>query len=201
MQAQREAIVRLSGEKNELANDAHQARLAFEKKEEEYVARINKLEILIKQKVSECEAAGKLLEEKNSECEASEFLVEEVSANCRWLLSRAVPLLADRIVNSPELATYMFELGQAGYSSGRKYGYSEGKAAAVNNEKDYHFELYKENCDGKYAAKRREFSSLEFSIVKAARKLSRKPDGVALLKKALGDGGDVAGDGGTSHPE
>ncbi|MFS7999431.1 hypothetical protein Hanom_Chr12g01166081 [Helianthus anomalus] len=90
----------------------------------EYVDRIDKLEMLVKQKVSECEAAERLLEEKAFECQASELLVEEMSADCKWLLSRAVPLLADRIVNSPELATYMFELGQAGYNSGRKDGYS-----------------------------------------------------------------------------
>ncbi|KAJ0952011.1 hypothetical protein HanPSC8_Chr02g0067171 [Helianthus annuus] len=110
-------------------------------------------------------------------------------------------LLADRIVNSRELATCMFKLGQAGYNSGRKDGYSEGRAVAANNEKDYHFELYKENCDGNYAAKRKEFASLEFAVVKAAQKLSRKPDGVALLKKALGDDGHAAGGAGTSHQE
>ncbi|KAJ0940136.1 hypothetical protein HanRHA438_Chr02g0079991 [Helianthus annuus] len=198
MQSQRDAIVRLSGEKKELADEAHQARTAFEKREKEYVARIDKLELLVKQKVSECEATGKLLEEKTSECAASDGLVEEVSADCRWLLSRAVPLLADRIVNSPELATYMFVLGQAGYNSGRKYGYSEGKAATINKEKDHHFELYAEDCDGRYAAKRKEFSSLEFVVVKAAEKLARKVDGVALLKKALGD---EAGAAGTRHPK
>ncbi|KAF5785820.1 hypothetical protein HanXRQr2_Chr10g0433221 [Helianthus annuus] len=131
MQSQREAIVRLSGEKKELAEEAHKACLASEKKEKEYVDRIDKLELLVKQKVSECEANEKLLAEKTSECAASDGLVGEISADCRWLLSRA---LADRIVNSPELATYMYELGQAGYNSGRKYGYSEGKAAAVNKE-------------------------------------------------------------------
>ncbi|KAJ0458097.1 hypothetical protein HanIR_Chr15g0781211 [Helianthus annuus] len=201
MQSQREAIVRLSGEKKELADEAHQARIASEKREKEYVDHIDKLEILVKQKVSECEAAQRLLEEKTSECQASELLVEEVPADCKWLLSRAVPLLADRIVNSPELATYMFELGQAGYNSGRKYGYSEGKAAAINNEKDHHFELYEENCDGRYAAKRKEFASLEFAVVKAAEKLARKVNGVALLKKALGDEASAAGGAGTSHPK
>ncbi|KAJ0749680.1 hypothetical protein HanLR1_Chr05g0172851 [Helianthus annuus] len=198
MQSQREAIVRLSGEKKELADEAHQARVAFEKNEKEYVDRIDKLELLVKQKVSECEAAERLLEEKTSECQASELLVEELSADCKWLLSRAVPLIADRIVKSRELASYMFELGQSGYNSGRKDGYSEGRAAVVNNEKEYHFELYKEDCGGKYAAKRKEFTSLEFAVVKAAQKLSRKPDGVALLKKALGDEGNAAG---TSHPK
>ena len=109
--------------------------------------------------------------------------------------------LADRIVNSPELANYMFELGQSGYNSGRKDGCSEGKAAVVNNEKEYHFELFKEDCGGKYAAKRKEFASLEFAVVKAAQKLSRKPDGVALLKKALGDEDHETGGAGTSHPK
>ncbi|KAJ0879815.1 hypothetical protein HanRHA438_Chr10g0455881 [Helianthus annuus] len=201
MQSQRDAIVRLSGEKKELADEAHQARVAFEKREKEYVARIDKLELLVKQKVYECEATGKLLEEKTSECAASDGLVEEVSADCRGLLSRAVPLLADRIVNSPELATYMYELGQAGYNGGRKYGYSAGKAATINKEKDHHFELYAEDCDDRYAAKRKEFSSLEFAVVKAAEKLARKVDGVALLKKALGDEAGAAGGAGTSHPK
>ncbi|MFS7961290.1 hypothetical protein Hanom_Chr08g00713231 [Helianthus anomalus] len=176
MRSQREAIIRLSGEKEDLANEAHQARLASEKKEKEYIDRIDKLELLVKQKVSECEAAQRLLEEKTSECQASELLVEEVSADCKWLLSRGVPLV-----------TSFDCLGHAGYNSGRKFGYSEGKAAVINKEKDYHFELYKEDCDGKYAAKRKEFSTLEFAVVRAAEKLSRQPDGVALLKKELGD--------------
>ncbi|MFS7928760.1 hypothetical protein Hanom_Chr04g00324531 [Helianthus anomalus] len=93
----------------------------------------------------------------------------------------------------------MYELGIAAYNSGRKYGYSEGKAAVVNNEKDHHFELFEEDCEGRYAAKRKEFSSLEFAVVKAAEKLARKVDGVALLKKALGDGAGAAGGAGTSH--
>ncbi|KAM0049563.1 hypothetical protein Hdeb2414_s0008g00287351 [Helianthus debilis subsp. tardiflorus] len=93
----------------------------------------------------------------------------------------------------------MLELGRAGYNSGRKFGYAEGKSAVLNKEKDYHFELFKEDCDGAYAAKRKEFSTLEFAVVRAAQKLSRKPDGVALLKKALGEDGDAAGGAGTSQ--
>ncbi|KAJ0780291.1 hypothetical protein HanPI659440_Chr06g0235971 [Helianthus annuus] len=200
MQSQREAIVRLSGEKTTLADEAHQARLAAEKKEKEYVARIDKLELLVQEKASECEAAQRLLDEKTAECRASELLAEEASADSRWLLSRGVPLLADRILHSPELARYMFELGGAGYNSGRKYGYAEGRCAAVNNEKDYHFELFKEDCEGAYAAKRQEFSMLDFAVVRAAGKLAHKADGVALLKKALGDDGDGgAGGAGSSH--
>ncbi|KAJ0515371.1 hypothetical protein HanHA300_Chr10g0379851 [Helianthus annuus] len=200
MQSQRDAIVRLSGEKTALAEEAHQARLAAEKKEKEYVARIDKLELLVQEKASECEAAQRLLDEKTAECRASELLAEEASADSRWLLSRGVPLLADRILHSPELARYMFELGGAGYNSGRKNGYAEGRCAAVNNEKDYHFELFKEDCEGAYAAKRREFSMLDFAVVRAAGKLAHKANGVALLKKALGEeGDDAAGGAGSSH--
>ncbi|KAJ0942058.1 hypothetical protein HanPSC8_Chr03g0087411 [Helianthus annuus] len=195
MQSQRDAIVRLSGEKTALAEEAHQARLAAEKKEKEYIARIDKLELLVQAKTSECEAAQRLLDEKTAECRASELLAEETSADSRWLLSRGVPLLADRILNSPELAQYMFELGGAGYNSGRKNGYAEGRCAAANNEKDYKFELYKADCDNAYAKKRREFAMLDFAVVKAAGKLALKADGVALLKKALGEN-DASGAGG-----
>ncbi|KAM0061487.1 hypothetical protein Hdeb2414_s0004g00136701 [Helianthus debilis subsp. tardiflorus] len=197
MQSQREAIVRLSGEKTALAEEANRARLAAEEKEKEYIARIEKLELLAQEKASACETAQRLLDEKTAECRASELLAEETAADSRWLLSRGVPLLADRIVHSPELARYMFDLGAAGYNSGRKFGYAEGRLAVSNNEKDYKFELYKSDCDGKYAEKRKEFAMLEFAVVKAAAKLALKPDGVALLKKALGD--DGAGGAGSSH--
>ncbi|KAJ0499719.1 hypothetical protein HanLR1_Chr13g0507671 [Helianthus annuus] len=92
MQSQRDAIFRLSGEKSKLADEAHQARLAAEKKEKEYIDRIDKLEVLAQQKAAECEAAQRLLVEKTAECQASEFLAEEASADSKWLLSRGVPL-------------------------------------------------------------------------------------------------------------
>ncbi|KAJ0916997.1 hypothetical protein HanPSC8_Chr06g0268291 [Helianthus annuus] len=95
----------------------------------------------------------------------------------------------------------MFELGQAAYNSGRKEGYSEGMAAVVNKEKDYHFELFREDCSGKYAAKRREYEFVEFGIVKAVEKLPRKADAVAFLKKALGEEGQETGGAGLSHQE
>ncbi|KAJ0892611.1 hypothetical protein HanPSC8_Chr09g0367941 [Helianthus annuus] len=95
----------------------------------------------------------------------------------------------------------MFELGQAAYNSGRKEGYSEGRVAAANNEKDYHFELYKEDCSGKCAAKRHEYEFVEFGIVKAVEKLSRKANAVAFLKKALGEEGHEAGGAGPSHQD
>ncbi|MFS7994921.1 hypothetical protein Hanom_Chr12g01111771 [Helianthus anomalus] len=100
---------------------------------------------------------------------------------------------------SDELAKYMFELVQAAYNSGQKDGYGEGRAAAMNNEKDYHFELFKEECTAKYAAKRQDYEFIEFGIVKVVEKLSRKVNTVEVLKKALGDQGTDCGDAGPSH--
>ncbi|KAJ0502481.1 hypothetical protein HanHA300_Chr11g0413431 [Helianthus annuus] len=94
----------------------------------------------------------------------------------------------------------MFDLGQAAYNSGRKDGYGEGRAAASNNEKDYHFELFKEDCTGKYAAKRRDYEFVEFGIVKAVDKLSRGANAIEVLKKALGDSGTEGG-AGPSHQD
>ncbi|KAJ0735400.1 hypothetical protein HanPI659440_Chr11g0431751 [Helianthus annuus] len=79
----------------------------------------------------------------------------------------------------------MFDLGQSAYNSGRKDGYGEGRAAASNNEKDYHFELFKEDCTSKYAAKRRDYEFVELGIVKAVDKLSRRANAIEVLKKLL----------------
>ncbi|KAM0061204.1 hypothetical protein Hdeb2414_s0004g00133241 [Helianthus debilis subsp. tardiflorus] len=95
----------------------------------------------------------------------------------------------------------MYELVEAAHAHGRKEGYAEGRAAAEVKEPLKSFELYKTDCVTRYAEKRQEFESLEFSIVKAAGKLARKPDGVALLKRALGDEDREAGGAGTSHQE
>uniref|UniRef100_A0A251TRA1 Putative transposase (Putative), gypsy type n=1 Tax=Helianthus annuus TaxID=4232 RepID=A0A251TRA1_HELAN len=186
MQSQRDAIVRLSGEKTALADEAHQARLAAEKKEKEYVARIDKLELLAQEKAAECETVQRLLDEKTAECRASELLAEEASADSRWLLSRGVPLLADRILHSSELARYMFELGRAGYNSGRKFGYAEGKLAATNNERDSHFELYKDDCDGAYAEKRKEFSTLDFSCCSGLWEVGSQSKWSSFVEKSFG---------------
>ncbi|KAM0062204.1 hypothetical protein Hdeb2414_s0004g00145351 [Helianthus debilis subsp. tardiflorus] len=80
----------------------------------------------------------------------------------------------------------MYELGEAARALGHKEGYAEGRAAAESKE-PLNFELYKTDCVARYAEKQQEFESLEFALVKAAGKLSRKPDRVALLKRALGD--------------
>ncbi|MFS7963043.1 hypothetical protein Hanom_Chr08g00733521 [Helianthus anomalus] len=187
MQTQRDAIIRLSGENTKISEEAEQERVAYQKREQEYIQRIAKLE--------------KFASEKVAEGKASEILAEEISADCKWLLARAVPLISERITKSDKLAKYMFELGQSTYNSGRKDGYGEGRAAAMNNEKDYHFELFKEDCTAKYAAKRQEYEFIELSIVKAVEKLSRKANAIEVLKKALGDEDREAGGAGTSHQE
>ncbi|KAM0031691.1 hypothetical protein Hdeb2414_s0017g00511851 [Helianthus debilis subsp. tardiflorus] len=87
----------------------------------------------------------------------------------------------------------MYELGEAAYDNGCKDGYAEGRSAAEAKEALKSFDLYKTDCAARYAGKRQEFEFLEFAIVKAVGKLSRKPDGVALLKKALGDEDREAG--------
>ncbi|KAJ0789721.1 hypothetical protein HanPI659440_Chr05g0206811 [Helianthus annuus] len=168
LQAQRDAIVRLSGEKKKINDEAEEERFAAE---------------------------------KVGESKASEILVEEITADCKWLLARAVPLISERIVGSEELAKYMYELGEAAYDHGRKEGYAAGRSAVEKKEALKDFDLYKVDCAARYAEKRQEFESLEFAIVKAAGKLSRKPDGIALLKKALGDEDCEAGDAGTSRRE
>uniref|UniRef100_A0A251TGS1 Uncharacterized protein n=1 Tax=Helianthus annuus TaxID=4232 RepID=A0A251TGS1_HELAN len=185
LQTQRDAIVRLSGEKCKISDEAEQERVANQKREQEYIQRIAKLE--------------KFAEEKVAEVIASEILAEEVAADYRWLLARAVSLISERIAGSEELAKYIYELGEAAYDHGRKDGYVEGRAAAEAKELLKSFELYKTDCAARYAEKRQEFESLEFAIVKAAGKLSRKPNGIALLKIALGDEDPEGGDAGPSR--
>ncbi|KAM0012258.1 hypothetical protein Hdeb2414_s0054g00755091 [Helianthus debilis subsp. tardiflorus] len=161
LQTQRDAIVRLSAEKAKISDEAEQEHVASQKREEEYLQRIAKLEKFAEEKVAECKA----------------------SADYKWLLSLVVPMISERIVKSHELANYMFELGQAAYNSGRKDGYNRGRAVATNNEKDYHFEFYKEYCGAVYATKRRDYEFVEYD------KLSWRANAIEVLKKALGDEG------------
>ncbi|KAF5776729.1 hypothetical protein HanXRQr2_Chr12g0527531 [Helianthus annuus] len=144
MQNARDQIVKLKGKKTQISNEQEQERALYQKRENEYLQRIAKLE--------------KFASEKDTESKASEILAEETAADCKWLLARAVPLISERIAKSDELARYMYELGEAAYNNRRKDGYAEGKATTSNNEKDYHFPLYKEDCAAAYAAKRRSMS-------------------------------------------
>ncbi|MFS7936331.1 hypothetical protein Hanom_Chr05g00414321 [Helianthus anomalus] len=96
MQVARDQIVKLKGEKTQISNEQEQERAMYQKRENEYIQHIAKLE--------------KIASEKVAESKASEILAEELAADCKWLLARAVPLISERIVKSEELAKYMFEL-------------------------------------------------------------------------------------------
>ncbi|KAJ0644843.1 hypothetical protein HanOQP8_Chr16g0616921 [Helianthus annuus] len=119
--------------------EAEHERAASQKREEEYLQRIAKLE--------------KFAEEKVAESKASELLAEEVTVDCKWLLARAVPLIAERITGSEELAKYVYKLGEVARDLGRKEGYAEGRAAAESKEPLKTFELYKTYCVARYSEK------------------------------------------------
>ncbi|KAF5814046.1 hypothetical protein HanRHA438_Chr03g0116731 [Helianthus annuus] len=173
LKAARDEIVRLKGEKTKQSNEHERAIAVYQKRETEYEHQVANLEMVVA--------------EKTAESKVSEILVEEISADCKWLLARGVPLIADRIVKSDELAKYMFELGKAAFDSGHKEGYGKGRAVATANEKVDHFELYKVDCSAHYASKGQEYEFLKFAIVRAVENLSRKGAAVETLKKALGD--------------
>ncbi|MFS7980877.1 hypothetical protein Hanom_Chr10g00944331 [Helianthus anomalus] len=89
LKAARDKIVWLKGEKTKQSDEHEQAVFVYQKRENEYIHRLAKLEKVVAEKTTES--------------------------------------------------------GDA-YNSGRKDGYGEGWAAAATNEKDYHFDLYKEDC-------------------------------------------------------
>ncbi|KAM0056820.1 hypothetical protein Hdeb2414_s0006g00222991 [Helianthus debilis subsp. tardiflorus] len=86
LQTQRDTIVRLSLENTKISEEAEQERAAHQKREQEYIQRIAKLE--------------NFAAEKFAESKASEIVAEEVTADCKGLLARAVPLLGQAAYNS-----------------------------------------------------------------------------------------------------
>ncbi|KAF5818139.1 hypothetical protein HanXRQr2_Chr02g0061351 [Helianthus annuus] len=82
--------MRLSGEKTKINDEAEQERVAHQKREQEYIERIAKLE--------------KFATEKVAESKASKILAEEITVDCKWLLARVVPLIFECIAKSDELA-------------------------------------------------------------------------------------------------
>ncbi|KAM0003773.1 hypothetical protein Hdeb2414_s0012g00384261 [Helianthus debilis subsp. tardiflorus] len=79
MKTARDEIVRLKGEKTKMSDEHEQECALYQKRENEYIQRIAKLE--------------KIIAEKVAESKASEILAEETAADCKWLLARAVPLV------------------------------------------------------------------------------------------------------------
>ncbi|MFS7935160.1 hypothetical protein Hanom_Chr05g00400181 [Helianthus anomalus] len=169
LQTQCDTIVRLSGEKTRIREEAEQEHAVHQKREQEYIQRIANLE--------------KFAAEKVAESKAFEILAEEVTANCKGLLAPAVPLVIFLV----------FELGQDAYNSGQKDGYGEGRVVVASNGKDYHFELYKHDCTAAYTAKHQEYEFIEFGTVKAVEKLCRRTNAIEVLKKALCDQGTEGG--------
>ncbi|KAF5797047.1 hypothetical protein HanRHA438_Chr08g0371071 [Helianthus annuus] len=108
MKAARDEIVKLKGEKTKLSDEHEQAVALYQKRENDYIQRIAKLE--------------KIVSDRTAKSKVSEILAEEDNADCKWLLAPGFPLIVDRIVKSDEFANYMFELGGAAYNSGRKEG-------------------------------------------------------------------------------
>ncbi|KAJ0440257.1 hypothetical protein HanHA300_Chr16g0634401 [Helianthus annuus] len=139
------------------------------------------------------------VEEQRSQNKTLEPLAEDLGDDCKWLLTCGIPLIADRLVKSDELAKYMFELGGVAYDSGRKNGYADGKVADLAKEKDHQFELFKVDCAGNYTAKRQEYEFLEFGILRATEKLSRHGIAVETLKKVLQDPNAETGGAVSSH--
>ncbi|KAJ0680762.1 hypothetical protein HanPI659440_Chr16g0627991 [Helianthus annuus] len=79
MQTARDQIVKLKGEKTKMSDEHEQERALYQKRENEYIQRITKLE--------------KIAAEKAAESKASEILAEEATADCKWLLAHGVPLV------------------------------------------------------------------------------------------------------------
>ncbi|KAF5779059.1 hypothetical protein HanRHA438_Chr12g0566351 [Helianthus annuus] len=107
----------------------------------------------------------RVVDDHQNQNKTLELLSQELGNDCKWLLTRGVPLLADRLVGSEELAKYMIELGD----SGRNDGYVEGKAFAKAGTHDEKFELFTEDCAANYTTKCHEFGFLEFGILRLLR--------------------------------
>ncbi|KAJ0435245.1 hypothetical protein HanIR_Chr17g0891201 [Helianthus annuus] len=186
LKSARDEVVKLKAEKAKDSQEYERLAVAHKEKEAESQTRIVALE--------------KTVEEQSTQNKALELLADDLGADCKWLLARGIPLIADRLVKSDELAKYMFELGGAAYDNGRKDGYGEGKVAALAKDKDYQFELYKVDCIANYTAKRQEYEFLECVIIKAIEKLTRKGIVVETLKKVLEDTDAETGGAGPSQP-
>ncbi|MFS8035013.1 hypothetical protein Hanom_Chr17g01587991 [Helianthus anomalus] len=155
LKAARDEVVKVKGERDAESRDVERLSALVKKKETQ----------VVETQKSHVEALARIAE--------LERLSKELGNDCKWLLTRGVPLLADRLVGSEELAKYMIELGGAAYYSGRKDGYAEGKAFANAGTHDEKFELFMEDCAANYATKRHEFGFLEFGIMKDIEKLAR----------------------------
>ncbi|KAF5759628.1 hypothetical protein HanRHA438_Chr16g0755521 [Helianthus annuus] len=151
LKAARDEVIRVKGEKDAESREVqHLSSIAKEKEAQAVEAQKSHAEALAR--VAELQ---RIVDGQQNQNKALELLSQELGGDCKWLLTRGMPLLADRLVASEEWAKYMFELGGAAYNNGRKNGYAEGKT------------FVKEDCAANYAAKCHEFGFLEFGMVKA----------------------------------
>ncbi|MFS7948129.1 hypothetical protein Hanom_Chr06g00556331 [Helianthus anomalus] len=79
------------------------------------------------------------IEEQQAQNKTLKLVSQDLGDDYKWLLTHGVPLIADRLMRSEELAKYMFDLGGAAYDKGCKDGYAEGKATSLTKEKDDKF--------------------------------------------------------------
>ncbi|KAF5789437.1 hypothetical protein HanXRQr2_Chr09g0371221 [Helianthus annuus] len=173
MQSQRDAIVRLSGEKTALADEANQVRLAAEKKEKEYIARIDKLELLAQEKRLNVRLLSVFLMRRRRSVVPLNSLLRKpqlILGGCYLVVFPCLLIVSYIRRNLPTIClSWAWQVITADASLGM--------------------------------LRRRAFAMLDFAVVKAAGKLALKADGVALLKKALGDdGAGGAGSAGPSRP-
>ncbi|KAJ0805521.1 hypothetical protein HanPI659440_Chr02g0079251 [Helianthus annuus] len=59
----------------------------------------------------------------------------ELGEDYKWLINCGIPLLADSLMASEELAKYMLELGGAAYDSGRKTVMVRGKCLPLKENR------------------------------------------------------------------
>ncbi|MFS7948124.1 hypothetical protein Hanom_Chr06g00556281 [Helianthus anomalus] len=81
----------------------------------------------------------RMIEEQQAQNKTLKLMSQDLGDDYKWLLTHGVPLIADRLMRSEELAKYMFDLGGGAYNNGCKDGYAEGKAASLTKEKDDKF--------------------------------------------------------------
>ncbi|KAF5773756.1 hypothetical protein HanRHA438_Chr13g0602931 [Helianthus annuus] len=184
LKATRDEVVKVKAERTKESQEYDHLSAAYKEKESK---------VLVAQKNNE-EARARIaeLEKMVAEQQAQNKTLDLLAKT--WVMT-----IADRFVRSDELAKYMFDLGGAAYDSGRKDGYAEGKAAVLAKEKDDKFELYKVDCAGNYTAKRQEYKFIEFGILKAIKKLTRRGIAVETTMKVLEDNDAETGGAGSSH--
>ncbi|MFS7937869.1 hypothetical protein Hanom_Chr05g00432831 [Helianthus anomalus] len=141
----RDEALKYKGERDAESREFERVFAMYKKKEAEALA-AQKSHAEALARIAELE---KTVDEKQTQNKTLELLSQDYGDDCKWLLTPGVPLLANRLVRSEELAKYMFELGGAARNNGCKDGYAEGKATAKEGALllDYTSGASKDICD------------------------------------------------------